>query len=71
MRNIKQILKENIVEYIFLFLLNSKIKYTCQTHTVNHIFYKIHKPTTFDLNMKIIIATVTQYKMQVPFLGCS
>ena len=56
----------------FLFLLNSKIKYTSQKTKINHILYKTHKSTTFDLNIKIVIvAVVTQYKMQTPFLGCS
>ena len=59
------------IEYVFLFLLNSKTKYTFQTPIVNHIIYKIHKSTPSDLNVKIIIAVVTQYKMQTPFLGCS
>ena len=51
-------------ECIFLFLLNSKNKYTSQIPIVNHIIYKTHKSTTSDLNIKIIIAVVTQYKMQ-------
>ena len=38
-------------------------KYTSQTPTVNHIIYKIHKSTMSDLNIKIIIVVVTQYKM--------
>ena len=51
----------------FLFLLNSKTKYTSQTLTINHILYKTHKSTTFDLNIRIVIvAVVTQYKMQAP-----
>ena len=56
------------IECVFLFLLNSKTKYTFQTPTVNHIYiiYKAHKSTTFDLNIKIIITVVTQYKMQAP-----
>ena len=51
---------------VFLFLLNYKTKYISQTPTVNHIIYKTHKSTTSDLIMKIIIAVVTQYKMQAP-----
>ena len=51
---------------VFLFLLNYKTKYASQTPTVNHIIYKTHKSTTSDLIMKIIIAVVTQYKMQAP-----
>ena len=54
------------IECIFFFLLNSKKKkeYISQTPTVDHIIYKAHKSTKFDLNMKIIIAVDTQYKMQ-------
>ena len=54
------------IESVFLFLLNFKTKYISQTPTVNHIIYKTHKSTTSDLIMKIIIAVVTQYKMQAP-----
>ena len=72
MRNKKTILEKycRIKVYIkcnFLFLLNSKTKYTSQTLTINHILYKTHKSTTFDLNIRIVIvAIVTQYKMQAP-----
>ena len=59
------------IEYVFLFLLNSKTKYTFQTSTINHVLYKTHKFTTVDLNIKIVVAAITQYKMQAPFLGCS
>ena len=52
------------IECVFFFLLNSKTKYTSQTPTVNDIIYKIHKFTTFDLDIKIVIVIVTQYKMQ-------
>ena len=51
------------IECAFFFLLNSKTKYTFQTPTVNYIIYKIYKSTTFDLNMKIVIAIVTLYKL--------
>ena len=54
------------IKCVFLFLLNSKTKYTPQTPTNNHIIYKTHKSTTFDLNIKIVIFIVTQYKMQAP-----
>ena len=54
------------IECIFLFLLNSKKIYISQTLTVNHIIYKTHKFTTFDLYIKIVIAVVIQYKMQAP-----
>ena len=54
------------IECDFLFLLNSKTKYISQTPTVNYIIYKTHKSITSDLNIKIIIVIVTQYKMQVP-----
>jgi len=54
------------IECVFLFLFNSKTKYTSQTPTINHIIYKTHKFTTFNLNIKIVIAIVTQYKMQAP-----
>ena len=42
------------IECVFLFLLNSKTKYTFQTPIVNHIYiiYKAHKSTTSDLNIK-------------------
>ena len=45
-----------------------KTKYTFQTPTINHIYiiYKTHKSITSDFNIKIVIAIVTQYKMQVP-----
>ena len=56
-------------EYVFLFLLDSKTKYTSQTSTINYILYKTHKFTIIDSNIEIIIAVI-QYKMQVPFLGC-
>ena len=45
------------IEFFFLFLLNSKTKYTFQTLTINHIIYKNHKSTMFNLNIKIIIVT--------------
>ena len=51
------------IECAFFFLLNSKTKYTFQTPTVNYIIYKIYKFTTFNLNMKIVIAIVTLYKL--------
>ena len=51
------------IECVFLFLLNSKTKYISQTPIVNHIIYKTHKYTMFDLNIKIVIPVVTQYKM--------
>ena len=54
------------IKCVFLFLLNSKTKYTPQTSTNNHIIYKTHKFITFDLNIKIVIVIVTQYKMQAP-----
>ena len=44
--------------------IDSKMKYISQTPTINHIIYKTHKSTTSDLDIKIIIAVVTQYKMQ-------
>ena len=73
MRNLKKkkTLEENYrikvyIECVFLFFLNSKTKYTFQTLTINHIIYKTHKSTTSDLNIKIVIAIITQYKMQVP-----
>ena len=49
------------IEYVFLFLLNSKTIYTSQTPTVNHIIYKTHKFTMSISNIKIVIAVVTQY----------
>ena len=52
------------IKCVFLFLLNSKTKYTSQTLIINHIIYKAHKFTTFDLNIKIVIAIITQYEMQ-------
>ena len=52
------------IECVFFFLLNSKTKYISQTPTVDHIIYKTHKSTKSDLNMKIVIAVDTQYKMQ-------
>ena len=55
------------IECVFLFLLNFKTKYTSQTPTINHIIYKTHKPIASDLNIKIVIAIVIQYKMQAPF----
>ena len=54
------------IECIFLFLLNSKKINISQTLTVNHIIYKTHKSTTFDLNIKVVIVIVTQYEMQAP-----
>ena len=54
------------IECVYLFLLNSKTKYTCQTLIVNHIICKTHKFTTSNLNIKILIVVVTQYKMQAP-----
>ena len=57
------------IECVFLFLLNTKTKYktkyTFQTPIVNHITYKTHKRTTSNFNIKIVIAIVTQYEMQV------
>ena len=52
------------IECVFFFLFNSKTKYISQTPTVGHIIYKTHKSTKPDLNMKIVIAIDTQYKMQ-------
>ena len=37
------------IECVFLFLLNSKTKYTSQKPMVNHIIYKTHKSTNFRL----------------------
>ena len=70
MRGKKKTLKKNDrirvdIECVFLFLLNTKIKFTFQTLTVNHITYKTHKSTTSNFNIKVVIAVVTQYKMQV------
>ena len=59
------------IECVFLFFLNSKTKYISQTLTNNHIIYKTYKSTMSDLNIKIVIANVIQYKVQAPFLGCS
>ena len=56
------------IKCVFLFFLNSKTKYTSQTPIVNHIIYKTYKSTIFDFNIKIVIAFVTQYKMQAPLL---
>ena len=53
------------------FVLNYKTTYTSQILTVNHSLYKTYKSTTFNLNIKIVITVVTQYKMQTPFFGCS
>ena len=47
------------IEYVFLFLLNYKTKYTSQTPTVNNIIYKTHKYTTSNFNIKIVIIIVT------------
>jgi len=52
--------------FVFVFLLNSKTKYASQTPTVNYIIYKTHKYTTSDLNIKILIVVVTQYKNASP-----
>ena len=54
------------LECVFLFLHNSKTKYTSQTFTINDIIYKIYKSTTSNFNIKIVIAVITQYKMQPP-----
>ena len=48
------------IKCVILFLLNSKTKYISQTPTINHIIYKTHKFTTSDLDIKIVIAVVTQ-----------
>ena len=53
------------IEYVFLFFLNTKTKYTFQTPTVYYITYKTHKSTTSNFNIKIVITVITQYKMQV------
>ena len=59
-------------ECVSHFLLISKAKYTSQTLTINHNLYKIHKSTTSNLNIKIVIALLLNiYKMQTHFLGCS
>ena len=39
-------------EFVLLFLLNSKTKYISQKFTVNYSFYKTHKFTTSDLEIK-------------------
>ena len=52
------------IKCVCLFLLNSKKKYISQTPIVNNTIYKTHKFTTFDFNIKIVIAVITQYKMQ-------
>ena len=66
------------IECVFLFLLNFKTKYTygfptstSQIVIVNHGLLKTLKSTPFNLNIKIVIAIVTQYKMQIPVLGFS
>ena len=59
------------IKCVFFFPLNSKTTYTSQTLTINHGLYKTHKFTIFNLNIKIIIIVVTQYKMQASFLSCS
>ena len=59
------------IKCVFLFFLNSKTKYTSQTPTVNHSLYKTHKSIMSNLNIKIIIVVVTQYKMRAFFFGCS
>ena len=51
------------IKCVFLFILNSKTKYTSQTPMVNHIIYKTHKFTTSNFDIKIVITVVTQYKM--------
>ena len=51
------------IECVFLFPLNFKTKYTSGTPTINHIIYKTYKSTTFNPNIKIVIAVFTQYKM--------
>ena len=71
MREKKKILDEYCrikinIECVFLFLLNSKTKYILQTPIVNHIIYETHKSITFDLNIKIIITVIIQYKTQAP-----
>ena len=50
----------------FSFSVILKKKYIFQTLTVNYIIYKTHKSTTSNLNIKIIIIVVIQYKMQAP-----
>ena len=66
-KTLEEYYKIKDIECVFLFLFNSKItKYTSQTPTVNHIIYKTHKFTTFNFNIKIVIAIVIQYKMQAP-----
>ena len=68
MRKNKTILEEYCrikidIECVFLFLFNSKTTCTSKTSIINHILYKTNKLTTADLNIKIVIAAVTQYKM--------
>ena len=67
-KNWRNIIEKVDIECVFFFLLNSKTKYIFQTPTMNHIYiiYKAHKFTTSNLNIKIVIAVVTQYKMQAP-----
>ena len=45
---------------------NSKTEYKSQTPTINYIIYKTHKSTMFDLDIKIVIAVVTQCKKCKP-----
>ena len=57
------------IECIFLFLLKSKAKYTYDfpiltSQTRHYSLYKTYNPIMSDLNIKIIIATITQYKIQ-------
>ena len=59
------------VEYVFLYLLNSKTKYTSQTPTVNHTIYKIDKTTTPNLNIKIVMLLSFNLKCKPLFLYCS
>ena len=59
------------IKFVFLFLHNSKTKYTSKTLALNHIIYKrnkTHKSTTSYLNIKLVIVIVTQYKMLAPLL---
>ena len=51
------------IECVFLFLFNSKTTCTSQISIINHMLYKTHKLTMADLNIKIVIAAVTQYKI--------
>ena len=53
------------MSFSFSVILKKK-KYIFQTPTVNYIIYKTHKSTASDLNIKIIIIVVIQYKMQAP-----